>query len=76
MLRHKESRHGHPVLEGRNPEGRRLGSVSLRTPCVDRHCVRWGRRGRRRTDQIERIGRIYMDARWTVKGDLYLSTQL
>ena len=43
MLRYEEAGHEHPVWEGRDPGGRRLGGISLRAPRVDRHCVRWGR---------------------------------
>ena len=35
MLRHEETRHGHPILEGRNLGGRRLGGISLWTLYID-----------------------------------------
>ena len=76
MLRHGETRYKHPILEGRDPEGQRLGSISLQTSCIDRHYVCYGQRGRRWTGRTERTGRIYSGARRTVKGDLRLLTQL
>ena len=46
MLRHKESRHGHPVQKGRGPGRRRLGVRLAADTLHGSAGVQWGRRGR------------------------------